>query len=89
MCALCVHSLPTVDELDRAARIEGGIYEDSKKEKEQKRKDDKKMQKLQERLHTDDERMFFCVWRERDVWPSLRLEHHLHKHQQIISMHST
>jgi hypothetical protein len=47
-----------VDELDRSEQSGGGIYEESKKEKEKKAKDDKKMQKLQEKLHTDDERMF-------------------------------
>lgn len=52
------HPFRTVDELDRTTKEEGGIYEETKKEKEAKRKDDKKMQKLQEKLHTDDERMW-------------------------------
>jgi talin len=51
-------SSPAVDELDRSEQSAGGIYEESKKEKEKKAKDEKKMQKLQEKLHTDDERMY-------------------------------
>lgn len=77
----------TVDELDRTTKEEGGIYEETKKEKEAKRKDDKKMQKLQEKLHTDDERMWFPSSSSRSMlvltptriqvltWPTHRLFH--------------
>eukprot|EP01134_Creolimax_fragrantissima_P001817 CFRG1817T1 len=45
----------TIDEAFKDARPEGGIYEDSKKEKEAKRRDEKRMARLEEKLNIKDE----------------------------------